>query len=144
MIATTAAVVRRCLISVRKGCAWTVQLNAGNTHDGVTKDGSVRHQRVDGRGAVLECPGVENLLVDDQSQAGDADSSHNIDVLTDYLECIDALKENFLLKGGNFLGDHAAFLRSMWSWQWITQSVKYSSTSWSLRKAFVRSSLALM
>jgi hypothetical protein len=28
--------------------------------------------------------------------------------LTDHLECIDALEENLLLEGGNFLGDHDA------------------------------------
>ena len=109
-MATTAAVVRRCLISIRKGCAGTIEFNAGNACNSVTEHGAVRHQHVDGRWTGLEGPGVENLLVDDQSQGGDANSGHNIDVLTDHLKCIDALKENFLLEGGNFLGDHDALL----------------------------------
>jgi len=110
MMTTTAAVVRKCLISVRKWCAWAIEFNAGNACDGVTEDGTMRHQHVDGRGASLERPGVEHLLVNDQSQGRDANSGHNTNVLTDQLKCIDALEENFLLEGGNFLGDHDALL----------------------------------
>ena len=78
MMATTAAVVRKSLISVRKWGAGTIELNAGNACNSVTKDGAVRYQHVDGRWTGLVCPGVKNLLVNDQGQPSYAHGNDDI------------------------------------------------------------------
>lgn len=106
MIATTTVVDRICFISVPQWRCRAAQLHSGHTGHRVTDSRRVGHYNAQVDRAIVIGLGVDHLLVEDQSQAGDPRRHDEGNTLSDGFGHINGTGCNFLLKRGNFLGDH--------------------------------------